>query len=322
MRQKILFQTLLFIIILLTLSNLYSMNTDLPIDARAYVSTNTITIGERFIYTVDVMFNKDILLDEFNPENALNEFEIKNVTVTGPGKQNLFSKKYLKRMQYELSVFKAGYYAIPGFDISYTTPEVNKAAVTLQGIDINVVEIKREKGDTDDIRDIKRPKRAYYPVWFYIVGVLLMAVFVGGILYYLYSKKKLLQILGVEEKIIEPPDVIALRELQRLKTLGYIEEGLIKEFYIGISETIRVYLESGFNVEILDKTTHEVYFALKNAKIDKKLVTEIKEFLEECDLVKFAKFVPDKKVIEEDYDTAVKIVKERKHTRGVHGGMC
>ena len=106
-----------------------------------------------------------------------------------------------------------------------------------------------------------------------------------------------------------PPHEIAYERLSKLKELKLIEQEKIKEHYYLLSEIIRGYLEARFELPIVERTTSEAYKEMVgSAKLKRKEVTLIKDFLEECDLVKFAKMLPEAKEIDSDFEKGVSIV--------------
>ena len=101
----------------------------------------------------------------------------------------------------------------------------------------------------------------------------------------------------------------AITALETLKKSGLAEEGKMKEFYIALSDIIRTYLGAVYSVDTLDKTTGEIYRELRAEVADKKALVFIKEFFEDCDLVKFAKYRPEPKTAWADFERAERIVK-------------
>lgn len=87
-----------------------------------------------------------------------------------------------------------------------------------------------------------------------------------------------------------PADVVALAELERIAGLGLVERGEFKSYYTLVADAIRRYLGERFHVESMDRTTHELLDELsrRGNRVDR-----LEAFLNEADLVKFAKFRPD-----------------------------
>lgn len=137
-----------------------------------------------------------------------------------------------------------------------------------------------------------------------LVIVLILAAL--AIAAFIYLKKK-----KVEEKPSMPPrlpEEIARDALRELKEKRLAEKGLIKEYYIGLSDIIRAYIENRYRIYAMDRTTWELFQEMKSKKIERLHVDKINDFLEDCDMVKFAKYTPGQKEIEEAYETACDII--------------
>ena len=155
-----------------------------------------------------------------------------------------------------------------------------------------------------DIRDIKPPV-PIPNVWEWIGWVLgLLAVL--AILYFTwrYWQKRRSQIP------MEPPVPAHLRAKQQLEeALALIAQP--KPFCILVSDTIRAYLEEQFDFHAPERTTEEFLRELSTTDL---LSPEQKEslgqFLESCDLVKFARYEPGEPELRELHGSAVRLVEE------------
>ncbi len=93
------------------------------------------------------------------------------------------------------------------------------------------------------------------------------------------------------------PWEIAIDELDRIERLDLPEDGLFKEHYTLVADTMRVYVQAMYlrdvsPVDAIDMTTDEIWEALRRTTLnydDAKLVLDL---LREADLVKFAKYTP------------------------------
>lgn len=163
-----------------------------------------------------------------------------------------------------------------------------------------------DAGVDNDIRPLKGPVeiKEGFPVGFFILLILL---FIVAILVVPYFRKK----RHIEERSLappRPPEEIAIEELRALLEMKLVEQGLVKEFYIRLSDVIRKFLEGRFRIFALDRTTWELYHQMRAKRFDRVHAERIRDFLEDCDLVKFAKYIPIKKEIEEAYNRAKEIV--------------
>ncbi|MFC1620854.1 hypothetical protein ACFL2G_00985 [Candidatus Omnitrophota bacterium] len=159
----------------------------------------------------------------------------------------------------------------------------------------------------DDIRPLKGPVdiAGGLQIWPLII---LIALIIASALIFIYLKKK----RKTKEEVFvspRPPEEIAMEALRALLEMKLIEKGLIKEYYIRLSDIIRTYIEARFKIFALDRTTWELYQEMRIKKIERKETDRIRDFLEDCDIVKFAKYIPSRKEIQDAYLKAEEIVK-------------
>ncbi len=104
-----------------------------------------------------------------------------------------------------------------------------------------------------------------------------------------------------------PPHVVAWERLQR--ALDLIHEA--ERFCTEVSQIIRVYLEARFDLHAPDQTTEEFLFELQSSQ---RLAGEHKQlladFLNECDMVKFAKAEPPEQELRNLHEAASRLVGE------------
>jgi hypothetical protein len=89
-----------------------------------------------------------------------------------------------------------------------------------------------------------------------------------------------------------PPHEIALDALARLEASAMLERGAIKEFHIGVSDILRRYVEARYRVAALEMTTGEVLDGLDRVGVGADFRDGLRRFLDQCDMVKFAKVRP------------------------------
>ena len=80
-------------------------------------------------------------------------------------------------------------------------------------------------------------------------------------------------------------------KLRKLKKTNYLEEKKYKSFYTALSDLFREYLEFRFNIQALESTSDDLVLKLKKHKITQNWMLD---FINESDLVKFAKYIPNK----------------------------
>jgi hypothetical protein len=97
-----------------------------------------------------------------------------------------------------------------------------------------------------------------------------------------------------QQPVAVPPEQWALRELDRIQSQPHDSAAAIEQFHIQISDVVRRYLELRFQLPAPEQTTVEFLARLRQASL---LTPEqqalLREFLERCDLVKFARLTPN-----------------------------
>ena len=158
--------------------------------------------------------------------------------------------------------------------------------------------------NANDIRDIKPPVEIpNYWMWLWI-GLGALAVLILLLLVWRYLHKRMTQASVV------PPVPAHVRAKQKLQeALAFITQP--KPFCILVSDTIRTYLEERFTFRAPERTTEEFLHELQGTDL---LAGEQKEklgeFLESCDLVKFAKYEPGETELRNLHDSALRLVEE------------
>ena len=110
-----------------------------------------------------------------------------------------------------------------------------------------------------------------------------------------------------------PPHVIALERLNALDLEGLIAQERFKELYLELSEIVRGYTGGRWRFDALEMTTYEIGEALTRAGVEPDLRLRLEAYYNDCDLVKFARYVPDPDAAREAEGEARAIVEETKN---------
>jgi hypothetical protein len=133
----------------------------------------------------------------------------------------------------------------------------------------------------EDIRDIRGPKYMF-PPWFLpavIAGAVLLAFGGWGLWRWLRRRR--------QPRVLLPFEV-ALQRLEQMRALMQPDDA--REFSIAVSDVVRRYIEERFSVTATHRTTEEFLHDLlesSHAPLARHRAL-LSEFLQACDLVKFA----------------------------------
>jgi len=217
-----------------------------------------------------------------------------------------------RELSYVLETYKASSYIIPAFDIRYKEklkPEAEVEVTKTPEIFVEVVTVL--DADASDVRGIKPPvslDKRYFKLYIIIAIVIGVLILVAVVLHYIYHRKQ-----RETESVPEPLSAhqIAYNDLESLRAMDLVSKGQIKEYYYRLSNIVRHYIENRFKLMAPDRTTEEFLVEMtvtgKLTGVHKELVGN---FLEHCDMVKFAAYGPDSREIENSFNSAKKLVDE------------
>lgn len=161
-----------------------------------------------------------------------------------------------------------------------------------------------------DIRDIKPPVEI--PLYVWVLIALAVAGIIAAAVYFFYRRRK---------KTVPPPAAIPVRlpweiasdRLLALSRKKYPEQGMFKPFYSELSDIVRHYLEDRFHIKAPEMTTEEfLNFVKTSAALKVEYQQAFRDFLNGCDMVKFAKHEPTVNEAQANFDLTVKLVEDTK----------
>ena len=125
----------------------------------------------------------------------------------------------------------------------------------------------------------------------WILGVLLLALIVVGILYWRKHRKTKVDADGniVRGPVIPPYDK-AVDDLKRLREEKMWQSGKVKEYFSTLTDIAREYIEGQFGVNAVEMTTDDILEEVKPLRFSSETYNKLKETMEVADLVKFAKY--------------------------------
>jgi len=296
------FEKIVLLLLLFLINPLIAQQGKISISSG--VDRDVITIGDLIHYNISVAHDQAIKVEYPGLGVNLGAFEIRDYKIFEPEEVD---KKIVNKVEYVITTFDTGNYVIPPITVSYFSSDSIEKELKTDIIKIRVNSVK--PSEAKDIKDIKPPMeiKVDYRRYIYYGLAGLGAVLLACILIFYFKKRKRgEEIIPKRRKPIKPAHIEAIEELEKLINSNLLSDGRVKEFYIIISEIIRRYIENRYFIYALEMTTNQVYDSLYNIDVDKENIELIYEFLSSCDLVKFAKYIPEedenKKVIEQAFD--------------------
>ena len=267
------------------------------------VDRATCTIGDLLTYSVEVMYAESLRVEMPGLWANLGGFEIRDYNVHEDRKKGGFIYSHV---DYIISTFLTGEFEIPPLSVRYFSPADSAGRIlTTETIKITVESVK--PSEAGDIKDVKPPLDIPRNLWLLLrwigLGILGAVLVAAAVILYL-RRRAGKALLPVREPPPRPPHELALESLERLKAGDLLARGEIKAFYIELSEIIRRYIGGRYFVVAMEMTTTEVLEGLANADLDEEIFDAFRQFLYQCDMVKFAKFRPGQEIHDRMLDLA------------------
>jgi len=290
----------LFLVLTLSL-NLFAQN----ISAEAYTDSANYLVGDYINLTIKVKYDEGITVS-----NPLIKDNFKDIEVIKVEEPVLLEEngKQIVEFKYIVSVYDSTNISISGIPVGYKTGNdtllqtVNTNPVYFT---VHTVPVKPE----EEIKDVKEPIKIPLD-WKTILLYLLIIIAIAGLAYFLYKRYKKKH-EGEEIKQTElriPSYITALNSLHQLEEEKLWQKGKVKEYHSKITEIIRRYFEDRFYLPALELTTSEAMVRLKERYDTAEILQATDEFLNNADLVKFAKYNPVPDLNAEMMKQAYKIV--------------
>ena len=119
----------------------------------------------------------------------------------------------------------------------------------------------------------------------YVAAIWALAI-LGILLWALLTRKKKSREEAARK---DPPHLVALRKLDRLRGNKYWAPDKQKFYYSGITDALREYISARFGIDAMEMTTAEIFKEIKREDIPADMFAEMKTLFETADFVKFAK---------------------------------
>lgn len=221
---------------------------------------------------------------------------------------------YGLRKRYTLTSFEPSHYRLDSLGMLYASPEGEvDTLIAAVGLEIGVGMIPVDTTQTT-IYGIKAPMKApLYAEEF--TGYLALALLVVAIIISLVHLIRKMGGRSNKEEVVlpvEPPHVVAIRRLERLHSQKLWQNERLKEYYTILTDILREYLDGRYGVDAPEMTSEEIIVALKGVGITPRMYADMERLLRESDLVKFAKYTPEREYHEEAYYKVYYFVEESK----------
>lgn len=280
-----------------------------PVTFEVSADRSSVTVGDPVTLTFRLRHAKDVSIVTFDADRALAALEVLDQKEGTP--RVLDDGRVEELRTVTVAAYETGSRELAPVRVIYKDAAGKEGSVAARRIPISVTSVLTE--GQNEPADLKKPAempaRALWP-W-----MLLLALLVAALAAFIWWRRRRRRPEGetaIPAAPLRPSHEIAYAELQRLLSTNLLEKGAVKEFYIELAEIIRRYLGSRYHIDTFERTSSEILESLRLTRAPVKAMAMISEFLSACDLVKFAKHLPDKDETRRTVESAYRLVDETK----------
>lgn len=319
-----------------------------PVSVTTSTDRQLIAIGDTVSLNLDLEWESGVDVKPVAAREKLGEFIVRDVR---EGTARPEGDGFARRVSILLTIFEVGEHTIPSMPVLFMGEAGEPGRIETQPVDVTVESVLAE--DAGEIRDIKPPlsvsKKWKEIILSYALLIGLAGAAAASVLVSVKKKGEievlarkiwdnvtgpvralvawLLVLFGLKHRPAPEtydieingldinPEQAAMEELARVEALGLIKQGLIKDLCTLVSEVLRRYIERKYGVLAMELPTVFIMKAIAGRGVMSGCYDRVREVLEECDLVKFARYMPSDETAATLVPRAREIVRATSETR-------
>lgn len=265
---------------------------------KASIDREKIFVGDSLVLTLDVRAPLGEDVAWFNLDTLPHfEFLDKGKVDTIEG---VDGKKWLQ--QVILTSYDSGYWQIPILSLKVGGKTYYSDSLPVQVTYANA-DLSPDYKDIKEIEDVPNTETNYIP---WILGAATLVAL--GIIILLLRKKKV-KTVPAPVVVTKSPYDEAMQALQALREKDLPGKGAVKEYYTGINDILRVFVQRKLNIASREKTNEELITALRKQQMQDAHFRELSDALRIADFVKFARYEPGTADNEKNFTTIESAIK-------------
>lgn len=289
------------------------------VEIKTAAHPQTATIGDRISIDLDIRTPQDYRVEIPEPEQQINDFSIFNFSLV-PDIQDTHTSEPSEqthkgsdaspqphKARIIAAIYKTGTFTFPGIPVFITDTNGVRTEIQSPPVDIKIQSILSEKDQAP--RDLKKQADIAEKIrWLFWTLIVVSFCFLSAAAWYLWRRYRKSPVQTQSTPAQDPLD-LAESDLRNLIVRNLPQNGHTKRFYILLSEIVRRILEAAYKIPTAEQTTIEIMDSLlQHSGLGRDNRNTIEAFLLQCDIVKFAKYIPSTAENENAVENAFRIL--------------
>jgi hypothetical protein len=269
------------------------------------------TVGDLIRIDLDVTMPAGYQVEIPKPETQAGDFAIVDFSPGTTVPETQGGQHHRARIL--TAIYRTGKFAFPPIRMKLRTAEGKEVALSSPPVDIEIQSVLT--GNNPKLKDLKKqaeiPEAVRWALW--LTLALAGCVFVA-VAWRFWRRRRRRPVFPPPAQTRDLLD-LAAADLQDLLARGLPDKGMVKQFYVLLSKTVKRILELGYEIRTAEQTTSEIMISLRRRPaLEPENAQRIESFLLRCDVVKFAKYVPSKIELEACAQDALQILAQARQT--------
>ena len=208
-----------------------------------------------------------------------------------------------------LTAFDSGSFVIPPFTVLAQREGVGVDTLVFESpvLNVNTIPVDTANFQPYDIKGQMKYPITFAEAYPWVLLALVLAAAIWALVRYLVYRRQDKDFFG-RPKVVDPPHIVALRALEKIRGQKLCQNGKQKQFYTAVTDTLRRYMADRYGFQAMEQTSAEIFDSLKDKEIDERLMERLKDLFTTADYVKFAKHNASDQENDEAIPTAVSFV--------------
>ena len=202
-----------------------------------------------------------------------------------------------------------GEFSIEPISIDFRKKDGETETIKTQKLYLTVKSVAEgeEKEDIRDVKSVIKIPSSFVGLFIFLGIILFVALLLFIYKKFIYRKNRTAETVP----FLSPYDE-AIFSLNGLFDSDLLKKRLVKQYFLRLSEILKIYFEKRYHISAVESTTTEITRLLKKERIESALLKKIDNVLNLSDLAKFAKWIPNPSTITELNKNALEIIEDSK----------